>query len=723
AAVNGPSSTVISGTPEQVEVVLAACAAAGHRARLIEVDYASHGPQVDRLAEVIREELAGIEPRGTEVAFYSAATGARQDPTGLDARYWFASLRRTVRFAPAVDALLAAGHRVFIEASPHPVLTLALRECGEAADLAAVTVPTLRRDEGGPDRLARSLGEAFAAGLAVDWPRWFAEGPRPRRVALPGYPFQRKRYWLASGTGQRARDTAGARPVDHPLLASVVDLADGGLVLSGRLPSGAAAGRLAGHTVAGQPLVPGAVLVEWALRAADEAGAAHLGEVVLQTPLPLPGPAGAAIQLVVGPADPDGGRELRIFSAPGDRPGGAAEDWLCHAVGALEPGPPAPAAPGPDGPWPPPGAESLECSVLYERAAAGGYGFGPEFQGVRALWREGADLLAELVLPERARADGPSDGPEFGIHPVLLDAAVQPALLTDPAEGPVWLPFAWQGVTLWATGAERVRVRLSPHGSDGAGDVRELRVTVTDPAGAPVLSAESVVLRRATAELLRTAADRPAHDRPARRRAPVRPVAAAAGQRADWPGRLAAAAPAERRRLVRELVRGHAATVLGQDDPRVLRVDVPFKELGFTSLTAVELRDRLVAATGLRLPAAVVFRHPTLEALAGRLERELAAPSAPAGRDGGTAATGADPVRTALDGLESALAGTAVPDTERDAVTARLETLLAAWRTRSTAAAGAGTADRLQSASADQLLDFIDNELGTPLDVRPRPSR
>ena len=273
--------------------VLAACEAARHRGRLIDVDYASHGPQVDRLADVIGAELAGSPPAAPRWR-----TTRRSPPPGRSRRswtpaYWFTSLRRQVRFAPAIDALLADGYRVFIEASPHPVLTLAMRECFEAADVTAATVPTLRRDDGGPARLAASLGEAFAAGTAVDWTRWFADLPRARRVALPTYPFQRKRYWLAAGDGRRTQDAPGGRPLGHPLLSSAVALADGGLVLNGRVPGGDDAGWLGGHTVAGVSLVPGAALVEWALRAADEAGAASLEELVLRAPLALPGPEGA----------------------------------------------------------------------------------------------------------------------------------------------------------------------------------------------------------------------------------------------------------------------------------------------------------------------------------------------------------------------------------------------------------------------------------------------
>ncbi|KAK1178064.1 type I polyketide synthase [Streptomyces sp. NBS 14/10] len=540
AVFNGPYSTVVSGPTDQVAAAVAACEAAGHRARTIDVDYASHGPQVDRLADTIRADLAGLAPGASDAVFYSAVTGARQPTEELDADYWFTNLRQPVRFASAINALLAAGYRVFIEVSPHPVLIPALRECFEEAEVAAATVPTLRRDQGGPAQVARALGDGFAAGLAVDWRRWFVggegdaggegdtgdEGHRPRTVELPTYPFQRRRYWLTPDHGRREGRAAGAgtRPAGHALLSSAVELADGGLVLSGRLPGDA--GWLGAHTVAGVQLVPGAVLVDWALLAADEAGGAALEELLLRAPLELSeasgasgpsGPsAGVLAQVAVGAPDESGRRELRISSRPAD----AGAGWTLHAVGSLAPGgPPAPADTGTAAvPWPPAGAEALDPAELYERAERRGYGYGPALRGVAALWRDGADLVADLVLPEEA-GDGGAGGEGgdgaagFGLHPVLLDAALQPALLAEPddegapPEARLWLPFAWSGVRLWATGARAARVRLSPLNGDGgdATDERELRIEVSDPGGAPVLSVASVVLRPRTVRQVREA--------------------------------------------------------------------------------------------------------------------------------------------------------------------------------------------------------------------------
>ncbi|MFC0597430.1 type I polyketide synthase [Streptomyces palmae] len=500
AALNGPAATVVSGPPEQVARVVAAAEAEGLRARTIEVDYASHGPQVDRIAGELAELLAGVSAVDRGIGFYSTVTGERMDTAGLDADYWFANLRRPVRFSQAMAALLDAGHRVFIEASPHPVLTVGMQECIDAAGVTATTVGTLRRGEGGPGRLCRALAEAHAAGVAVDWRAWFPADPAPRVVPLPVYPFQRERYWLPTGTpGVGDIAAVGLSPLPHPLLPAAVGLADGGLLLTGRLPETGRAGWLAEHTVAELALLPGAVLLEWVLRAADLADGAAVEELAFQVPVVLPESGRLRVQVVVGAAGADGRRTVRVHTRP---EGGAdtADAWVCHAGGTLRPA--AGAAPqGLAGPWPPVDARPVEVADFYRRAEAAGYGYGPAYRGLRAVWRHGEDTLAEVELPSEA-AEGTGAAGRFGIHPALLDAALQPVLLAGrldaPPGGAVLLPFTWSGVSLWADGATRVRVRLTPR-PDG------LRVLVADAAGAPVLSADAVVLRETSARQLRLA--------------------------------------------------------------------------------------------------------------------------------------------------------------------------------------------------------------------------
>ncbi len=195
AAVNGPLSTVVSGDADAIAGFLEELAGEGVRARRVEVDYASHSSHVEEIREQLLADLKDTTPRSGSVPFYSSVTGGLLDTKALDAEYWYRNLRETVEFEQATGALLADGFRFFVEASPHPVLGVAVGESVEAAGVEAAVLGTLRRDEGGQEQVLRAVGRAWECGLDVDWPGMF---PGARRVELPTYAFQRSRYWLTA---------------------------------------------------------------------------------------------------------------------------------------------------------------------------------------------------------------------------------------------------------------------------------------------------------------------------------------------------------------------------------------------------------------------------------------------------------------------------------------------------------------------------------------------
>ncbi len=197
AALNGPSSTVVSADADTVTDILATAERENVRARRVGIDYASHSAHVETVRDEMLRLLAPITPRTPDVPFLSTVTGDWLDgPT--DAAYWYDNLRRPVLLEPAVRALTAAGHGAFVEVSPHPVLTGPVQDTVETAagPRQAVVTGTLRRDDGGPARFQASLGALWARGADVDWTPVFA-GLTPRRVDLPTYAFQRRRHWIS----------------------------------------------------------------------------------------------------------------------------------------------------------------------------------------------------------------------------------------------------------------------------------------------------------------------------------------------------------------------------------------------------------------------------------------------------------------------------------------------------------------------------------------------
>ncbi|MFI2208051.1 beta-ketoacyl reductase, partial [Streptomyces sp. NPDC020192] len=186
---------------------------------------------------------------------------------------------------------------------------------------------------------------------------------------------------------------------------------------------------------------------------------------------------------------------------------------------------------------------------------------------------------------------------------------------------------------------------------------------------------------------------------------PARRTAATARDAAEGPSfaeRLSALNESEQGAVVLELVRSHVAAVLGYASSGSVDPVSSFKEIGFDSLSAVELRNRLGAATGQRLPSTLIFDYPTSEALAGHLVETLA----PAGSSHHVSLLGE------IDRLESVLATAGADGQDGATITTRLELLLAKWKETQSSAAHTSVADRLQAATPDEVLDFIDNELG-----------
>ncbi|WP_449657206.1 type I polyketide synthase [Streptomyces boetiae] len=510
AAVNSPSSVVVSGEPEALAGLREALAAGEARSRPVAVDYASHGPHVEEVRERILDALSGIRPapaeaRGAEeVAFYSTVTGGPLDLAELgDAAYWYRNLRQTVHFERATRALLEDGHGALIEVSPHPVLTVGVQETLHAADSPAAALGTLRREDGGRGRFLRSLAEAHVHGVDLDWDAVFpGAAERAEFVPLPTYPFQHRRYWLEAPHRPGDAGGLGLAAADSPLLGAALAPAEpaepGGLVLTGRL-STRTHPWLADHRVGGAVLLPGTAFVELAVAAGDRTGCGTLEELTVQAPLVL-GADGEAtdVQVVAGAADASGRRRVSVHARPASAPEGAGE-WARHAAGVLAPESAEgdAAGPGPEAAWPPQGAEAVELDAFYEELAARGFGYGPHFRGLRAAWRCGQVAFAEVALPAGAEAG------RFGLHPALLDAALHAvgfgplAPAPEGGEGGGWLAFSWENVRLHASGAALLRVRLAPATGPGAAS-GAVTLTASDAAGRPVVSVGTLTFRPLT---------------------------------------------------------------------------------------------------------------------------------------------------------------------------------------------------------------------------------
>ncbi|MFJ4519229.1 type I polyketide synthase, partial [Streptomyces sp. NPDC088816] len=480
AAVNGPSSVVVAGDEDEVAAIAAHFEAQDRKTTRLRVSHAFHSPLMDPMLEEFRSVARGLTYHEPRIPVVSNLTGTVADPADLcTADYWVRHVREAVRFADGVTTLAARGVTTILEVGPDGVLSAMAQE---SLPEGTTAVPLLRKDRPEEESALTGLARVHVRGLTVRWARLF-DTTGALRADLPTYPFQNQRFWPAAGRSTQDVTAAGLGSADHPLLGAAVELADDeGFLFTSRL-SVHSHPWLADHGVQGRALLPGTAFVELAIRAGDEAGCDRVEELTLAAPLVLPERGAVQLQVRVGAPDPAGRRSLGIFSRVED---GFDLPWSQHATGVLTTGAGAPDAAFDATVWPPAGAEQVDLDGCYERLAGLGFDYGPAFRGLRAAWRRGTDVFAEVAVPEDAGTD-PAD---FGLHPALLDAAQHAAAYTDlGAISGGGLPFAWQGVHLAASGATTVRARITSAGED------TVSIAVYDTAGGTVLSVDSLVSR------------------------------------------------------------------------------------------------------------------------------------------------------------------------------------------------------------------------------------
>jgi acyl transferase domain-containing protein/acyl carrier protein len=614
AVSNSARSTVLSGNREVLEAISQQLQAQSIFWRWVKVDVASHSPQMDVLKADLLQALEGVKPSASAVPIFSTVLDAMTDGREFEPPYWVRNLRDPVLFASAVRRARAAGFDTFLEMSPHPILLPAieqeLAELGEAGEV----LPSLRRNESERETVLRSLGSLYTRGLE---PRWQAITRAELPVAaLPSYPWQRERFWLERAPSPAAPAVArkGGEGLLGPYLPSAADPSlhqwhtEWGAELSIFL---------ADHRVGGGAVVPGAAFLAMALQAAHKvAGPAPLAlqEISFPESFRLEPEAAPSVQTVLKVQD--GQQELRVFSRQGEG------EWLLNAR-ALVASRPEPAGREPL-------AEALavretlkgsaamllDKSRYYELLASCGLDYRSAFRGIDCVWSKESQALARLTLPTVPAS------PEL-LQVACIDAALQLSIATlSPS-------IVFRGRQLVSSGLEGFVLHRAAEGSFqayarclSAPDAQSFLVDVvafTDQ-GELLFQASGMKLQvmdavRPTVPTVATTAS----GAPAPSVAPSRTLM----------DELGSLEPSRQQPRAVEELRQIAAAVLKLAAGRV-PVDQPLRTLGMDSVMSLELRNRIEARTGVRLSAATLWNHPTLEGLAGFLLKQApgAAPAA-----------------------------------------------------------------------------------------------
>ena len=429
AAVNGPKHIVISGATDSIESISDLFRKDGVSVIPLKVSHAFHSSLMEPVLDQFEKSIADIRFYPPKLRLVSNVSGSvtSQEEAG-NPRYWRRHARQAVRFMDGMRTLVDQGCRIFIEIGPRPVLLNMGRSCVEEEKFK--WLPSIDGKSGDWERILGSLGDAYVSGISVDWEGFDRPFDR-RRITLPPYPFQRRRYWF----NQSSSRSSGQLPISntpqtrsgHPLLGMRMDSA------TGRINFRAWAGDdqtsfFHDHLISGTASLPIAAVLEAALTAArlfwPDQLSANLKQVSMDRAIWLPVRAGAELEWVFEPCQEEG-YAFQLFSRNAGQSGN--EQWQQNAAGTLF------------------SQENLEgervgklpsdsldairrrcirqvnVADFYSYFSRVGLDFGPAFCSLEALWCGSGEALGRLRLEQA----GAEENVGFTLSPLLLDGALQ----------------------------------------------------------------------------------------------------------------------------------------------------------------------------------------------------------------------------------------------------------------------------------------------------------
>jgi len=608
AALNGPQNTVISGARDAVTALMGRFDRLGIRCQLLTVSHAFHSPLMRSAVAEFGRIAAGVQGQTPKIAWISTVSAApMREPPG--AGYWCDHALNAVRFVEGIQALDQTGVSDFLEIGPGNTLLALGRQC--VKENGKTWFASLSK-RGELKAILTSLGELYRRGYDVDWDAFDRPYPR-RRVSLPTYPFERRRFWIEADANARS-----AGPLSNGLT---------GIRLRSALPDAQFESAyslqrfsyLDDHRIYGMPVLPTTVGVTALRDAACQyfgSDAVEIANLQYREAMVLPESGERIVQSILTPLG-DSATEFR-FASIGTN---GADTWRTHMVGVARKDDQARnggiAAPRFDhiGQR---CAGSIPIDRYYETLRALGLEYGASFRAIETLQRGNGEVLTRVRLPAHLSHDG-----HAGLHPVLLDACLHlyPALVAD--YGDFTQAAAARRATYLPISVERfrcanVRAReVWAHGvlrqpANGDADMFTIDVVVYQDDGRFAAAIEGLSLKSLPPEALRLTSG--TGDSP-KQTAGADPASRSAGPDVAvvMRSQLKEAAGVRRRELLVEFVRQEAMKTLGIT--ATIDAARPLRELGLNSLMSVTLVNRLETALGIKVSTVKLIQGPSVEQL------------------------------------------------------------------------------------------------------------
>ncbi|MBD2519332.1 SDR family NAD(P)-dependent oxidoreductase [Nostoc sp. FACHB-973] len=501
AAINSPTSTVVSGESAALESFLQLLEQKQPTVlcKLLPVNYAFHSPQMQPFAEELVQKLQQLQPQAATIPIYSTVTGRASNGADFDAVYWGKNLQQTVRFAPTIEELVNAGNTIFLEISPHPVLSGYISQSLSDLGQQGTVLPSLRRSQPERATLLSSLGNLYTLGFTVNWQQLYPEGYQV--VSLPSYPWQRQGYWFEGKPQRKQTFFSTSKTNLHPLLGKRLRSPLKETLFECELNINLQP-YLVGHQVYGMVVLPGAAYLEIALAGAKTvlgSGSYSLEQVLIQEALIIPEDASRIVQLILTP-ESTGQTSFRILSLASD----AADDansWIQHATGKINAQPTDTeqtfvSLTNLQATF----EEQLSVEDYYQQLRNRGLEYGESFQGIEQLWRREGEALGRIRLPEALV----SEAAAYQLHPVLVDSGFQLLFASLASTEDTYLPVGLDSLRIYRRPETQLWIHGQIRSKDGANqETRTSDLRLFDDAGQLIAEIAGFHVKRAKRQALR----------------------------------------------------------------------------------------------------------------------------------------------------------------------------------------------------------------------------